>query len=119
MLDRQGAGVDLLPGVLRQAGRRALPQVLEGAPQPAHAAVELALVRQAGEQGVRFALTPHLGQEAGLAGAGQQVPHQGDGEHLRVRAGRGRARAPRDRHLPGGQLVVDPDVGMEQQVRER
>lgn len=45
VLDRQGGRVDLLPAVLRDLGQQALAQQLAGAPQPADAPVELALVR--------------------------------------------------------------------------
>jgi hypothetical protein len=46
VLDRQRGRVGLLPGVLGDGDHQPLAELLEGAAQPAHAAVELALVGQ-------------------------------------------------------------------------
>jgi hypothetical protein len=65
VVDRDRAGVDLLAVIFGQAGRQQDPYLVERAPQPAGAAVVLALTRQHRQQ--VDAVAGHLGQEPGLA----------------------------------------------------
>jgi uncharacterized protein len=117
MLDRQRRRVDLLPAVLRQGGHHLLSQQLAGGPQPAHPPVELALAGDVREVGPPLA--PHLGHPRPLTRASQQMPHQGQCEHLGIRAHPGRTRAPRDRQLAAGHRIVDQDVDVDKQLSER
>ena len=92
-------------------------QLLGRPPEPADAAVGLALVRQPREQ-VR-PVARHLGQERRLAAAAQQVADLRDGEQLGVAAARSGARAARDRDDPGGHQVIDQHVDVDEQVLGR
>jgi hypothetical protein len=95
VLDRERGGIDLLDRVGGNGGGPAGAQLLERAPQPAGAAVDLRLVRQVREQAGPVAAD--FVQEAVLAAAAEQVPDQGDGQQLGVGAGRSRARPARNR----------------------
>ena len=114
MLDRQRTGVDLLAVICWQLQGQVAAQLLECAPEPADAAVSLALVRQAGEK-VR-PVARDLGQERGLAAAAQQVADLRDGQQLGVAARRSGARAGRDRDDPVSYQVVDQHVDVDEQI---
>ena len=88
--DRQRGGVDLLAVIGRDLPGQVAAQLPGRAPQPADAAVCLALVRQPREQ-VR-PVPGHLGQEPGLAAPAQQMADYRDGQQLGVTAGRFRSR---------------------------
>ena len=84
VLDRQRAGIDLLAVIGRDLRDEVAAQLLERPPQPADAAVGLALVRQPGEQ-VR-PVARDLGQEARLAAPSQQLTDLRDGQQFGVAA---------------------------------
>jgi hypothetical protein len=114
VLDRQRAGIDLLAVIGRDLRGEVAAQLLERAPQPPDPPVGLALVRQPGEQ-VR-PVARHLGQEARLAAAAQQMPDLRDGQQLGVAAARSRARSRRDRDDPGSYQVINQHVDVDEQV---
>lgn len=117
VFDGQGGRIHLLPPVRRDGTQQALAQGLERAPQPAHPPVELALAGHRREVG--DPVPPDFLEERPLAGAGEQVAHQGDREHLRIRAGERPARAGRHGHAAIGEGVIDQHVHMDEQVPER
>jgi hypothetical protein len=99
VLDRERGGVDLLDRIGWYGGRPGGAELLEGAPQPAGAAVDFRLVRQVREQVQPVAAD--LGQEAVLAAAAEQVADQRDGEQLGVGAGRSGTGTARDQQRAG------------------
>ena len=114
MLDRQRAGVNLLAVIRGDLPGEVAAQLPGRGPQPADAAVGLALVRQVREQ--MGPVARDFGQETRLAAAAQQVADLGDGQQLGVTAGRSRARAGRDRDDPCSYQVVDQHVDAGEQV---
>jgi len=112
--DRQRGGVRLLAIILRQPGGQDGPELVERAPQPAGAAVGLALGGQDREQVAPVA--GDLGQEPGLAAPPDQVPDLRDRQQLGIGAGRGGPRPGRDLDRPGQDQVVNQYVDVDEQL---
>src|SRR5208282_2555908 len=113
VLDRDGGGVDLLDRVGGHGRRPGGAELLEGAPQPAGAAVDLRLVRQVREQ-VR-PVAADLGQEPALATAAEQVPDQRDREQFSVCAGRSGTGTTRDQQRARLDGVINQAVDVDEQ----
>jgi hypothetical protein len=113
VLDWQRGGVDLLHRVGGHGGGPGGAELLEGAPQPAGAAVDLRLAGQVREQA--GPVTADLGQEPVLAAAAEQVPDHGDGEKLGVGAGRGRTGTRRDEQGTCLDGVINQAVDVDEQ----
>jgi hypothetical protein len=114
MVDRQGRGVELLPGVFGKLADHMLTELLERPPEPAHPAVALALDGQVGKV-VRPVLTDR-GEEHPLARPPEQVSDQRNGEDLGVGARWGWSCAARDWHETSAQGIVDQHEDVDKQA---